>query len=84
LQRLLLAGLVILLIGFGLMVVGSATQAGVSTGGVVFIGPFPIAFGSGPNGSSLALVSVVIGAVMVALVTLWGWRVFGRRGGEAG
>ena len=71
------------MIGFGLIIVGSATQTGASVGGVVFIGPFPIAFGSGPNGSSLALVSVVIGAVMVVLVMLWGWRMSGRRGEEA-
>ena len=81
-QRLLLAGLVILLLGFGLIFVGSATEAGVSTGGIVFVGPFPIAFGSGPNGSGLALVSVVIGAVMIALVMLWGWRMIELRGGR--
>lgn len=83
-QRLFLAGLVIVLLGFGLLIVGSTTEKGVSTGGVVFIGPFPIVFGSGPNGTSLALVSVVIGAVMVALVTLWAWHIFGRKGGELG
>jgi len=83
LQKLFLAGLVIILIGFGLIIVGSATQAGASTGGVVFIGPFPIVFGSGPNGSSLALVSVVIGAAMIVLVMLWGWRMFGRKGGDS-
>ena len=81
-QRLLLAGLLIVLLGFGLIVIGSATQAGASTGGAVFIGPFPIVFGSGPGGGSLALVSVVIGAVMLVLVVLWGWRMFGMRGGE--
>jgi len=74
--------MLILFLGFALIIIGSATQGNASAGGVVFIGPFPIAFGSGPNGSSLALVSVVIGAVMVALVMLWGWRMSGRRGGE--
>ena len=78
-QKLMLAGLLILLLGFGLIVVGSATQGGASTGGAIFIGPFPIVFGSGPGGGSLALVSVVIGAVMVALVMLWGWRILGGR-----
>jgi len=74
--------MLIFFLGFALIIIGSATQGNASAGGVVFIGPFPIAFGSGPNGSSLALVSVVIGAVMVALVMLWGWRMFERRGGE--
>ena len=78
-QRLLTVGLLIILLGFALIIIGSAAQGSASTGGVVFIGPFPIVFGSGPNGSSLALVSVVIGGVMVALVTLWGWRLLGRK-----
>jgi uncharacterized membrane protein len=83
LQRLLTVGLLIFLLGFALIIVGSVTQGGVSTGGVVFIGPFPIVFGSGPNGSSLALVSVVIGGIMLALVMLWGWRIAERKHNEA-
>lgn len=83
-RRLLLAGSLILLLGFGVIIVGSLAQAGTSTGGAIFIGPFPIVFGSGPNGSSLAVVSLAMGAVMVALVMLWGWRMFGRSGGDNG
>ena len=83
-QRLLAAGLLIFLLGFALIVVGSATQGGASAGGVIFIGPFPITFGSGPNGSSLALVSVVIGGVMLALVILWGWLMVMKRDAEKG
>ena len=82
-HRLLLAGVLILLVGFGLIILGSAAQAGTSAGGFIFIGPFPIVFGSGQNGSSLALVSVAIGAVTVALVMLWGWRMFERGGGDS-
>ena len=78
-QRLLTAGVLIFLLGFALIIFGSPTRGGVSVGGVIFIGPFPIAFGSGSNGSSLALVSVVIGAVMLALVILWGWLVVRKR-----
>ncbi len=77
-QRLFTAGLLIFLAGFGLLLVGAASQGGSSAGGVVFIGPFPIAFGSGPGGQNLALLSVVIGAVMVGMMVLWGWRYFGR------
>jgi uncharacterized membrane protein len=78
LQRLLTIGLLIILLGLALIVIGSATQGSASTGGVIFIGPFPIVFGSGPNGASLALVSLVIGGVMIALVILWGWRIARR------
>lgn len=81
-QRLLTAGLLIILLGFALIIVGSATGGTASAGGVVFIGPFPIVFGSGPSGSSLALVSVVIGGVMIALVILWGVWMAGRKNDE--
>jgi uncharacterized membrane protein len=74
LRKLLVFGLALFLVGFGLLFVGAAGQGNVSTGGVIFIGPFPIAFGSGPAGWELALVSVAIGGVMLALVLLWGWR----------
>ncbi len=73
-QKLLAFGLVILLSGIGLLVVGTTTQGNVSTGGVIFIGPFPIVFGSGPSGTTLALGSVLIGAVMLVLLFIWGWR----------
>lgn len=73
-QKLLALGFLIFLAGLGLLVVGAAGQGSVSAGGVVFIGPFPIVFGSGPGGWALALVSVVIGGVMVALFLLLGWR----------
>jgi uncharacterized membrane protein len=73
----MLVGLLTFLAGFGLILVGSASQGSSSAGGVVFIGPVPIAFGSGPNGSSLALISVVIGCVMLALIFLWRRRAYG-------
>ena len=67
-------GVLIILAGFALVIAGSFGQGNVSTGGVVFIGPFPIVFGSGPGGWSLALGSVVIGAIMVILLFVWGRR----------
>ena len=73
-KHLLVLGITVTLAGFVLLVVGSASQGDVSTGGVVFIGPFPFAFGSGPEGWQLALASVVIGGVMVALLLIWGRR----------
>jgi uncharacterized membrane protein len=77
--KLFIVGFLILLAGFGLLVAGAAGQGSGSVGGAVFIGPFPIVFGSGPSGPELALVSVVIGAVMVGLVVLWGWRSHARQ-----
>ena len=76
-QRLLALGLAITLVGFALVFVGSASGgSNSSVGVVVFIGPVPIAFGSGPSGEWLALISVVIGAIIIVLVIVWGWRLF--------
>jgi uncharacterized membrane protein len=71
-QKLFALGLLVVLAGFVLILLGAGAQGGASAGGVIFIGPFPIVFGSGPSGLPLALISIVIGAVMVALFLLWG------------
>jgi len=73
-NRLLGVGVAVLVIGFVLIVVGSAGQGNVSAGGVIFIGPFPLAFGEGPQGWQLAVASVLVGGVMLALFILWSWR----------
>jgi uncharacterized membrane protein len=66
-------GLLLVLVGFGLVFVGSVRSGNVSSSGVIFLGPFPIVYGSGPGGGFLSLVSVVIGGVMLALFLLYGW-----------
>ena len=75
-RKILSLGFLLILVGLGLVVLGTGTGS-VSTGGVVFIGPIPIVFGSGPQGLDLALVSVVISGVMVVALLLMGLR--GRR-----
>ena len=74
-------GLLVFLSGIAVLAIGAAGQGSSSAGGVVFIGPFPIAFGYGPSGSGLALISVVIGGVMIGLLLLWVW-LFGRARGD--
>ena len=73
-KKALVAGFILLLAGFALVVAGMSGQGNVSTGGFVFIGPFPIVFGSDPAGWQLALVSVVIGGIMLVAFLLWGRR----------
>ena len=73
-QKLLAVGLLVILAGFALVVAGSAGQGSSSVGGVVFIGPFPIAFGSGPGRGFLSQRSGVIGGIMVIILLLLGWR----------
>jgi len=82
LRLLLVIGLIVILAGFALILIASPGQSSVSSGGAIFIGPFPIVFGSGPGGGLLALLSVVIGGVIIALVLIWGWRLFISRNGE--
>jgi uncharacterized membrane protein len=77
LRDLFALGWLVILAGFAMVVIGASTQGSVSSGGVVFIGPFPIVFGTGLGGAELALVSVVIGGVMLALAFLWSRRTFG-------
>lgn len=55
-----LAGLALTLLGGSLMVVGATRETNVSVGGVVFVGPIPIAFGYGPQGPILVLVSAIL------------------------
>ena len=80
-QKLLAVGLIVFFVGLGMTLVGGAAQGSVSTGGVIFIGPVPIVFGSGPGGWILALLSLLIGGVMVVLFLLWGWRFARTRSG---
>ncbi|MGD0477508.1 MAG: DUF131 domain-containing protein [Nitrososphaerales archaeon] len=78
-QRLLGLGLALVVVGFVLVAIGCAGGGAISVGGVVFIGPIPFVFGSGPAGDRLALVSVVVGATMMMVLLTWAWRLFSSR-----
>lgn len=73
-NRLLAAGLVIIVVGLALVVLGSAVQGNVSTGGFILIGPFPIVFGTGPDGGQLAVLAVAVTLLMVVLLSVLAWR----------
>jgi uncharacterized membrane protein len=60
-----------------MVALGGISGAGsASTGVVIFIGPFPIVFGSGPNSGVLIAIGLFIALVMVLLTLLsfLGWR----------
>lgn len=63
--RIFLTGLAIVFFGIMLITLGSLGSGNVSAGGVIFIGPIPIVFGSGPNGGLLALISLVASVAIV-------------------
>ncbi|MDG6938680.1 MAG: DUF131 domain-containing protein [Nitrososphaerota archaeon] len=67
--------------GFGLVFASSLAQGVGSVGGVVFIGPFPVVFGSGSAGWPLALASLLVGAVTVGLTLLLVYRLQRGRSG---
>jgi uncharacterized membrane protein len=73
LSRLYAAGFLLIVTGIGIVVLGtlSSTSTSVSLGGAVFIGPFPIVFGSGPGSWLFALTALIIAAVMVVVVTFY-------------
>lgn len=66
--RLLFTGIIIIIAGMILLMFSVASQGSISTGGFILIGPFPIVFGTGQNASILALLSIIIGAIMLILI----------------
>jgi uncharacterized membrane protein len=60
------------LIGIIILAVGAALGNGsASVGGVIFIGPFPIVFGAGPDAAWLIVISMVLAVVSVILFVLF-------------
>ena len=62
---LVLAGILLVLVGFGVIVVAMLTQARkegaqVKGGGVIMIGPIPIIFGSDMKWASVAIVLAIV------------------------
>lgn len=68
----LFVGFVIIVVGVVLVVLASALGEGsVSAGGVIFIGPFPIVFGVGPDAAWLIVISLVIAVLVLGLFFVW-------------
>ena len=74
--RLILIGILLSLTGFILIAVASLIQIpgspppAASSGIVIFIGPIPIVFGSGPQGPPLIIAGLLITALMVLFTAL--------------
>lgn len=69
LEWVMFLGMILFVIGFTLIFLGSliSAAADVSTGGVIIIGPIPILLGSGPYGQILTLISALIALFVVIL-----------------
>ena len=70
-SRLYVVGFLLVIVGVVIVTFGSLGSGSASFGGVVFIGPFPIVFGSGPDSGLVALTALIISAVMVATFFLF-------------
>ncbi len=79
-MRALVLGVCMVVIGVLLVFAGGALEGDFSVGGVIFIGPIPIVFGSGPSGGELALASVLIGGIMFVSIVFWAWTAAKSRG----
>ncbi len=65
-------GIYLVLIGFALVLIGMVLSAGnTSFGGLVMIGPIPIAFGSSP--------SITVIAMVIGLLLMIAYFIIGRR-----
>jgi len=72
----LILGIALVFVGIAVLVVASLVLGGSgSVGGVIFIGPFPIVFGAGPNADWLIVISVILGVLSIILFLVMNRRV---------
>jgi uncharacterized membrane protein len=69
---LFMAGFVLVFIGVLILIVAStfSGNGSASVGIVIFIGPFPIVLGAGPNAEWLILIGAIVAALSVAIFAL--------------
>jgi uncharacterized membrane protein len=68
----LFAGFAVIIVGIILLVLSSVLNSSSgSVGGVIFIGPFPIVFGTGQDATWLIVISLVIAVIMLVLLFVW-------------
>ena len=67
----LMLGFVVVIIGIILVMAASLLGGGsASVGGIIFIGPFPIVIGAGPDAVWLSAISTAISVVMILAFVL--------------
>jgi uncharacterized membrane protein len=77
---LIVLGIALVFVGIAILVVASLSQGGSgSVGVVIFIGPFPIVFGSGPNSIWLILIGITLGVLSLVLFLIINRRYRSKR-----
>ncbi len=61
----IMLGIALVFVGFVVIVLASVFLGGGSVGGIIFIGPIPIVFGSGPNLPWLIAISLAISVISI-------------------
>ncbi len=68
--NLIILGFALIFVGVIVAVVASMVLGSGSVGAVIFIGPFPIVFGSGPNATWLIVIGIILAIVSVIIFVL--------------
>jgi uncharacterized membrane protein len=65
----LILGITLVFVGIVILAVASVllNSSSSSVGGVIFIGPFPIVFGTGPNAPWLILIGIILAVLSLIL-----------------
>ena len=73
-MNLIKMGFILILTGFVLAIIGTILSAGkVSFGGLIMIGPIPLAFGTSP--------AITVAAMVIGLLLMLMFFILGRRNG---
>ena len=72
----LILGVALVLAGTAVLVFASLLFSGSSSvGGLIFIGPFPIVFGAGPNATLLIIIGIILAVLSVIVFLIMNRRV---------
>ena len=77
----LILGFILVFIGIIVILVSAVLYGGgsASFGAVIFIGPFPIVIGAGPETSWIVLFSIILAVLSVIMFFVLGRRIRGSR-----
>jgi uncharacterized membrane protein len=67
----LILGIALVLIGIVVLVIVSVVStSSASVGVVIFIGPFPIVFGAGPNATWLIIIGIILAVLSIIVFSV--------------
>jgi uncharacterized membrane protein len=74
---LLIAGIIIVFVGIAVILITTVFSSGGSTsaGVIIFIGPFPIVIGAGPDVTWIVLFSIILAVLSVVVFLIMNKRV---------